>query len=339
MKVAIVILNWNGAHHLKEFLPTLLKYTSSPDVAIYIADNGSRDNSLLLIGKDFQEVKVLLFPKNYGFAEGYNRALAQIEADYYVILNSDVEVTENWLQPMLEYLEQNADVVACQPKILSYHQRNQFEHAGAAGGFIDYLGYPFCRGRVLAVTEEDNGQYDDVCDIFWATGACLMIRAKEFNDEGGFDDDFFAHMEEIDLCWRLKSRGYRIVCVPQSKVYHVGGGTLNIEHPQKTYLNFRNNLFLLYKNLSKSQLAPIMVLRFFMDYLAAFQLLITGKPKNAFAVFTARRDFKKMLPKFKYKRLENTQKKIIRHIPEILKKSIVVNYYILGNKRYSDFNK
>ncbi len=334
MKTAIVILNWNGAHYLQQFLPALREYTTSPDVDIYVADNGSTDNSLLILGKYFKEVKILLLNRNYGFAEGYNRALAQIEADYYVLLNSDVEVTPGWLEPLLGYLQQHPEVAACQPKILSYHNRTHFEHAGAAGGFIDMLGYPFCRGRVLAVTEEDRGQYDEVCDVFWATGACLVIRADVFEKEGGFDDDFFAHMEEIDLCWRLKSRGYRIVCVPQSKVYHVGGGTLHVEHPRKTYLNFRNNLFLLYKNLPAKQLFPVLLLRFFMDYLAAFQLFVTGKPQNAKAVFKARLDYRKMLPSFKSKREENLRKTTQTHIPEIARKSVILNYYLLGRKTY-----
>jgi len=335
LKTAIVILNWNGGHYLQKFLPFLLQHTALPDVEIYVADNGSTDKSVVLLGKNFKEVKILLFDRNYGFAEGYNRALAQIEADYFVILNSDVEVTSGWLKPMLDYLEQHADVAACQPKILSYDKRTYFEHAGAAGGFIDFLGYPFCRGRILAVTEEDRGQYDEVCDVFWATGACLLIRADIFKNAGGFDDDFFAHMEEIDLCWRLKSRGYRIVCVPESKVFHVGGGTLHVEHPHKTYLNFRNNLLLLYKNLSKQNLFPVLFVRFFMDYLAAFQLFVTGKPRNAKAVFKARKDYRKMLPSFKNKRRENLQKTIRSHIPEIARKSIILNYYLLGKKRFS----
>lgn len=339
MKTAIVILNWNGAHYLQQFLPVLREYTNSPDVEIYVADNGSTDHSLRVLGKFFSDVKILLLNRNYGFAEGYNRALAQIEADYFVILNSDVEVTAGWLEPMLEYLQQNPDVAACQPKILSYHNRSYFEHAGAAGGFIDFLGYPFCRGRILAVTEEDRRQYDEVRDVFWATGACLVIRADVFENEGGFDDDFFAHMEEIDLCWRLKSRGYRIVCIPQSKVYHVGGGTLHVEHPRKTYLNFRNNLLLLYKNLSPKQLFPVLFLRFFMDYLAAFQLFITGKPQNAKAVFQARKDYRKMLPSYKSKRKENLQKTTRTHIPEIAKKSVILNYYLLGRKTFKAIYK
>ena len=333
---AIVILNWNGEKYLSRFLPLLLQHTTSDEVTIYVADNGSTDGSLALLKTQFATVKTIVLDKNYGFAGGYNRALAQIKADYYLLLNSDVEVTENWLNPLLKFMNSNADVAACQPKILSFDVRNQFEHAGAAGGFIDFLGYPFCRGRILAKTEEDHGQYNTITDIFWATGACLLIRASVFNECGGFDAEFFAHMEEIDLCWRLRSRGYRLVCIPESVVFHVGGGTLHVEHPHKTYLNFRNNLLLLYKNLPQRKFLPIFFIRFFLDYLAAFQLFVTGKPKNAQAVFKARRDFSKMLPAFKMKRKENLEKTIQTNIPEITSKSIILNYYFLGKKRFSD---
>ena len=333
---AIVILNWNGEKYLSRFLPVLLQHTTIDEVTIYVADNGSTDGSLTLLKTRFATVKTVVLDKNYGFAGGYNRALAQIKADYYLLLNSDVEVTENWLNPLLKFMNSNADVAACQPKILSFDVRNQFEHAGAAGGFIDFLGYPFCRGRILAETEVDHGQYDTITDIFWATGACLLIRASVFNECGGFDAEFFAHMEEIDLCWRLRSRGYRLVCIPESVVFHVGGGTLHVEHPHKTYLNFRNNLLLLYKNLPQRKFLPIFFIRFFLDYLAAFQLFVTGKPKNAQAVFKARRDFSKMLPAFKMKRKENLEKTIQTNIPEITSKSIILNYYFLGKKRFSD---
>jgi len=335
LSTAIVILNWNGVKFLSKFLPVLLQHTTRVDVAIYVADNGSTDGSLELLKTQFAKVKTVVLDKNYGFAGGYNRALAQIEADYYLLLNSDVEVTENWLDPMLEFLDANPSVAACQPKMLSFDHRTQFEHAGAAGGFIDFLGYPFCRGRILAKLENDYGQYDNITDIFWATGACLLIRASVFNECGGFDDDFFAHMEEIDLCWRLRSRAYRLVCVPQSVVYHVGGGTLHVEHPHKTYLNFRNNLLLLYKNLPQHKFLLIIFVRFFLDYLAAFQLFATGKSQNALAVFKARRDFSKMLPSFKTKRKENLKKTVLTDIPEISGKSIILNYYFLGKKKFS----
>ena len=339
MRTAVVILNWNGEKFLNQFLPVLLRNTQLPGVDIYVADNASTDNSLSLIEEQFPTVKTLLLDKNYGFAGGYNKALAQINADYFVLLNSDVEVTENWLQPLLNYMNENADVAACQPKIKSFYNRDYFEHAGASGGFIDYLGFPFCRGRVVGTAEMDRGQYDTVIDVFWATGACLLIRSELYNQVGGLDDEFFAHMEEIDLCWRLRSRGFRIVCIPQSTVFHVGGGTLQVEHPHKTYLNFRNNLLMLYKNLPQKSLSNIMRWRMLFDYAAAFQLFVTGKPKNAKSVFKARRDFKKMLPGFVDKRIENLSSAKRTDFPEMLRKSIVIEYYLKGNKTYSKLIK
>ncbi len=339
MRTAVVILNWNGEKFLNQFLPVLLRNTQLPGVDIYVADNASTDNSLSLIEEQFPTVKTLLLDKNYGFAGGYNKALAQIKADYFVLLNSDVEVTENWLQPLLNYMNENADVAACQPKIKSFYNRDYFEHAGASGGFIDYLGFPFCRGRVVGTAEMDRGQYDTVIDVFWATGACLLIRSELYNQVGGLDDEFFAHMEEIDLCWRLKGQGFRIVCIPQSEVYHVGGGTLQVEHPHKTYLNFRNNLLMLYKNLPQKSLSNIMRWRMLFDYAAAFQLFVTGKPKNAKSVFKARRDFKKMLPGFVDKRIENLSSAKRTDFPEMLRKSIVIEYYLKGNKTYSKLIK
>ena len=339
MRTAVVILNWNGEKFLNQFLPVLLRNTQLPGVDIYVADNASTDNSLSLIEEQFPTVKTLLLDKNYGFAGGYNKALAQINADYFVLLNSDVEVTENWLQPLLNYMNENADVAACQPKIKSFYNRDYFEHAGASGGFIDYLGFPFCRGRVVGTAEMDRGQYDTVIDVFWATGACLLIRSELYNQVGGLDDEFFAHMEEIDLCWRLKGQGFRIVCIPQSEVYHVGGATLQVEHPHKTYLNFRNNLLMLYKNLPQKSLSNIMRWRMLFDYAAAFQLFVTGKPKNAKSVFKARRDFKKMLPGFVDKRIENLSSATRTDFPEMLRKSIVIEYYLKGNKTYSKLIK
>jgi GT2 family glycosyltransferase len=262
-------------------------------------------------------------------------ALKLIDAEYFVLLNSDVEVTTNWLQPLMTFMEENHDVVACQPKIRAFHNKKVFEHAGAAGGFIDFLGFPFCRGRVLGEVEEDKGQYDSVCDVFWATGACLLIRSEHFNKVGGLDDRFFAHMEEIDLCWRLNARGYRIVCVPQSVVYHVGGGTLNVENPRKTYLNFRNNLLMLYKNLPQQSLEKVMRWRRYLDYMAAIQLYITGKPKNAAAVFQARKDFKKMQPDFLHDRNENILFATRTNCDEMTSKSIIWEYYVKKNRKFS----
>jgi len=334
MSVAIVILNWNGENYLQKFLPILIDNTLIPGVEIIVADNASTDSSLSLLKGKFPTIRTIVFDKNYGFAGGYNKALAEVEADYFVLLNSDVEVTPGWLNPMLEYMDGHEKVAACQPKILSYANRSKFEHAGAAGGYIDQFGFPFCRGRVLGLAEEDKGQYDTITDIFWATGACLLIRSNLYWKAGGLDDEFFAHMEEIDLCWRLKSRGYRIVCIPASSVFHVGGGALNYESPHKTYLNFRNNLLMLYKNLPARLLEKTMYWRFVFDYAAAFQLFITGKPKNALSVFKARRDFKNMQPAFEEKRKQNILYATSDNKQNILQKSIVLEYYLKGKKTY-----
>lgn len=339
MKTAVVILNWNGEKYLKQFLPILIKYTQHPEVELYVADNASTDQSLTVLNEQFPTVKIILLDKNYGFAGGYNKALAQIDSEYFVLLNSDVEVTENWLQILIDYMDVNHDVAACQPKVRSFYNRSFFEHAGAAGGFIDMLGFPFCRGRVIGNAEEDRGQYDDIVDIFWATGACLMIRSEIFKKAGGLDEAFFAHMEEIDLCWRLSSRGYRVSCIPQSVIYHVGGGTLHIEHPHKTYLNFRNNLLMLYKNLPQQTLSKTMNRRKLFDYLAAVQLFITGKPHNAKSVFRARYDFKKMLPDFEQKRKDNLLQATKFDDPKILKKSIVIEYFLKNCKTYRQLIK
>jgi len=336
MKVAIVILNWNGIAFLKQFLPVLFANTDYVEAEIIVADNASTDGSVDYLFKTYPKLRVIILEKNYGFAGGYNKALEQIQAKYYVLLNSDVEVTPGWLNPMIDYLETHNEVVACQPKIKAFHTRNFFEHAGASGGFIDYLGFPFCRGRVLGTAEEDRGQYNEVCDVFWATGACLVIRSEIFWKAGAFDETFFAHMEEIDLCWRLKARGHRIVCVPESAVYHVGGGTLNVESPYKTYLNFRNNLLMLYKNLPQQSLERILKRRRILDYLAAFQLFITGKRKNAAAVFRARRDFVKMKPKYFDKRNENLLFATRTNCNEMIKKSIIVAYYLKNKKKFSE---
>lgn len=335
MTTAVVILNWNGEKYLQQFLPVLISNTTTPDTEIIVADNASTDNSLQLLANEFPQIRTIVLDKNYGFAEGYNRALAEVVADIYVLLNSDVEVTQGWLDPVINYMNDNKNVAACQPKIRSYYERNRFEHAGAAGGFIDRFGFPFCRGRVIGYAEEDKGQYDKITDIFWATGACLFIRSDVYKKVGGLDADFFAHMEEIDLCWRLNSRGYRVCCIPQSVVYHIGGGTLNVESPYKTYLNFRNNLFMLYKNLPDKLLKSTLRWRFWFDYIAAFQLFITGKSANAKSVLKARNDFRKMKMQFENKRKENILYATSDNSQLILSKSIVVEYYLRGNKTYN----
>jgi len=335
MSTAIVILNWNGEKYLQQFLPILIENTAIPDVEIIVADNASTDSSLAILKNEFPTIRTIALDENYGFAGGYNKALEQVDTDYYVLLNSDVEVTQGWLQPLVVYLNDHEEVAACQPKIRAYNQRTHFEHAGAAGGFIDRFGFPFCRGRVIGFAEEDKGQYDSIIDIFWATGACLMVRSKIYWKVGGLDDDFFAHMEEIDLCWRFKSRGYRVVCVPESTVYHIGGGTLDMENPHKTYLNFRNNLLLLYKNLPTKLLKKTMFWRFLFDYAAAFQLFATGKPANAKSIFKARKDFKRMQPDFEEKRKENILYSTNDSQSDILQKSIVFGYYLKGKKTYN----
>ena len=334
MTTAIVILNWNGSTYLQQFLPVLIENTVLPGVEIIVADNASTDSSLTLLKDKFPTIRTIVLDKNYGFAGGYNKALAQIEADYFVLLNSDVEVTPGWLNPLLAYMNEHDDIAACQPKILSIYQRSYFEHAGAAGGYIDRFGFPFCRGRILGLAEKDKGQYDSIVDVFWATGACLLIRSELYRRVGGLDDEFFAHMEEIDMCWRLKSRGYRIVCVPQSIVFHVGGGALGYESPHKTYLNFRNNLLMLYKNLPLRLLKNVMFWRLVFDYAAAIQLFITGKPKNAISVFKARRDYKQIRPDFDEKRRQNILYSTTETPSDILQKSIVLEYYLKGKKTY-----
>lgn len=338
IKTAVVILNWNGKDFLHKFLPPLISHTQMPGVSIIVADNGSTDGSTDMLRKDFPTVSIIQLDQNYGFAGGYNKALQQVDAKYFVLLNSDVEVSPGWLIELEEYMDKHPGTAACQPKILSWYRKDHFEHAGASGGYIDYLGYPYCRGRILGMAEEDLGQYDTVKPVFWATGACLMVRSEIYQELGGLDDAFFAHMEEIDLCWRIRSRSFEIVCLPKSKVYHVGGGTLNQESPTKTYLNFRNNLLLLYKNLPASEFKKVFFIRFFLDYLAAFQLFVTGKPQNAIAILKGRRDFLKMRPDFKSKRDDNLRKATTTLIPEILQDSIIFGYYMMQRKKYSDYH-
>ena len=332
-QTAVVILNYNGAGMLRRFLPSVIKY--SPEASIYVADNGSSDESCDVVRNEFPAVKLMVLDHNYGFAEGYNRALAQVDEEYAVLLNSDVEVTRGWLSPMTQFLDSNPEVAACQPKLLSFKQKDFFEYAGAAGGFIDKWGYTFCRGRIFNTVERDSGQYDDTTDVFWATGAALMIRNEVYKNNGGLDGRFFAHMEEIDLCWRLRSRGYRIACVPQSHVYHVGGATLKKENPQKTYLNFRNNLLMIYKNAPDCQLKKIMLFRKVFDNVAALKFLASGDYAAFKAVRKARRDFKAMRSGNDKARAENMKLAVTTRIPEVLKSSILYKYYLGFKHTYS----
>ena len=334
-KLSIVILNWNGAEMLRQFLPSVVAHSNGEGIEVCVADNASTDNSLEVMRQEFSDVRLILLDKNYGFAEGYNRALAEIDAEYCLLLNSDVEVTDGWLAPMLDYMDVHPEVAACQPKIRSWHRREEFEHAGACGGFMDKYGYPFCRGRMMSTVEVDEGQYDTTIPIFWATGAALLVRTADYRESGGLDSRFFAHMEEIDLCWRLRSRGRGIVCIPQSVVYHVGGATLNKENPRKTYLNFRNNLLMLYKNLLEEELSSVMRIRWCLDMVAALQYLLKGEWGNVRAVFRARKDYRAMRPSYQSVRAENLSQTIQPTQPERFPWSLLWRYYVKGVKRFS----
>ncbi len=291
LKVAIVILNWNGEDHLRRFLPSVVRYTTEPYARVVVADNGSTDGSLALLDGCFPSVEVVELDRNYGFAGGYNRALDKVEADMFLLLNSDVEVTEGWLPPLVERIVSDENIAAVMPKILSYVDRDSFEYAGAAGGLIDPLGYPYCRGRVLSRVEHDRGQYDDARQVFWASGAAMLVRADVFRSLGGFDEDYFAHMEEIDLCWRAKNRGMSVWVEPRSEVYHLGGGTLSAGSPYKLFLNFRNNLATLFKNLPSSRLLPVIFVRMCADGAIAAGYLFSGRLSCFVAVFKAHAAF------------------------------------------------
>ena len=289
-KVAIVILNWNGLKYLREFLPSVMASTW-PNLDIIVGDNGSTDGSVNFLKESFPGVKIIQNDKNYGFTGGYNRVLEKIEADYFILLNSDVEVPAGWIEPVIELMESDKLIAAAAPKIRAFAQKDHFEHAGAAGGFIDKYGYPFCRGRMFYEIEEDKAQYQLSDEVFWATGAAMFVKKQYWVAAGGFDERFFAHMEEIDLCWRLKNMGYKVMYCAQSEVYHVGGGTLNTENPFKTFLNFRNNLLLLRNNLSFWRGLFIIGIRFWMDLLAIVRFLNEGKRKDAWAVSRAHQNF------------------------------------------------
>jgi len=334
-KTAIVILNWNGIGYLKMFLGTIVKYSAGPETEVCVADNGSTDGSADWIKENFKDVRLIRFDRNYGFADGYNRAIDQIDADYYVLINSDIEVTEGWLKPLVIFMEENPDAASCQPKILAFDRKEYFEHAGAAGGFIDKYGYPFCRGRILNITEKDKGQYNDQVNIFWSSGACMIVRSDAWKKCGGFDSDFFAHMEEIDLCWRFNSAGYRVCFVPVSAVYHIGGGSLTYDSPLKIYLNFRNSLFMLYKNLPDDRLFSVLFLRRILDGLAAVMFLAKGRFSYFRAVLKAHISYYKSIGELRRKRemVKKTGKD--RTLQLILNKSIVFEFYVKGNKTYN----
>lgn len=333
MTTAVIILNWNGRKMLEEFLPSLIAHTPRQSARLIVADNGSTDDSVEFLRCQYPQVELILFPENYGFTEGYNRAIAQTECDCVVLLNSDVEVSEGWLDAPLALLQERSDVAAVQPKIRALRDKHAFEYAGAAGGYVDRWGYPFCRGRIFDAVETDTGQYDDIAEVFWASGAALFIRRQVYMAVGGLDPRFFAHQEEIDLCWRLHSRGWRIAVAPSSTVFHLGGGSLDMKNPRKVYLNFRNNLLMLYKNLPETALKPTMRIRALLDFLSAMVFLLTGKFRHMQAVVRARRDFRRMRPDFSASRSENL---LLGSIPAPMKPySIVFQFYIRRRKIFS----
>ena len=336
MKIAVVILNWNGRKMLERYLSNVLTY-SQEDATVVVADNASTDDSVECLRQHHPDVPLIVLEKNWGFADGYNQALAHIEAEYYVLLNSDVEVTHHWLTPLVEFMDSHADVAACQPKLLAVHDHDSFEYAGACGGFIDRYGYPFCRGRIFDTVEQDNGQYDTAAEVFWATGACLMVRSNDYWEVGGLDGRFFAHNEEIDLCWRLRQRGRKVYCLPDSQVYHVGGGTLPKSNPHKTYLNFRNNLTMLYKNLPDNEWHKVSRMRLVLDYVAALKMLLLEHNVGEFkAVLRARRDFHRWKHDFDDDRRTILSGRVEKS-PLACRQpySILWQYYMKGKKNYS----
>lgn len=332
-KVAVVILNWNGLDYLKKFLPSVIK-SSYSNLDIILGDNASTDASVSFVSSNYPEIRIIQNDQNYGFAGGYNKILEQLDQDYFILLNSDVEVDPEWIEPVISLMESDHQIAAAQPKILSYSNKHFFEYAGAAGGFIDKLGYPFCRGRIFDTVEEDNGQYDGNSEIFWASGAALFIKKSNWIEAGGLDSDFFAHMEEIDLCWRLKNLGYKIMFCSESKVYHVGGGTLNAENPFKTYLNFRNNLVLLLKNLPAGKSFPIIFIRFWLDLISLIKFLLESKPKNAKAVSKAHIYFFENLNKNIQKARSISKSEF--NSTALYEKSIVWQYFVKGVKKFRD---
>lgn len=323
--VAVVILNWNGLSYLSRFLQTVVD-SKYPNLQIVVGDNASTDGSVAYISNNYPNVRIIENAVNYGFAEGYNRVLKLVVADYYILLNSDVSVTEDWIQPVIALMETDPSIAAAQPKIKWFDNPTKFEYAGAAGGYLDRFGFPFCRGRIFDVNEPDAGQYNDAVEVFWASGAALFVKRKCWEEVGGLDPDFFAHMEEIDVCWRLKNLGYKIVYCPEAEVYHVGGGTLNAENPFKTYLNFRNNLYILQKNLPLIEACVIILLRFFIDFIALLHFAVSGKFKHAVAVSKAHFNFLWNISRTAKKRTKH-QEPYLQHVG-VYAGSIVWSFFI-----------
>lgn len=331
MKIAIVILNWNGRDLLEKFLPDIIRYSPTEHTDIYVADNASTDDSINYIKHNFTTVNIIKNKTNGGYAKGYNDALQHINADVYALVNSDIEVTQDWLTPILSHFENHKETAIVQPKILDYKQKSHFEYAGAAGGFIDKLGYPYCRGRIFNTIEQDLNQYNEISPIFWASGACLFIRSKVFKELNGFDEDYFAHQEEIDLCWRAFNAGYQTVYIPDSMVYHVGGATLNSAHWKKTFLNFRNSLFNLVKNAPKNY-SWLIFQRLVLDGIAGLKFLFEGKPIHTWAIIKAHFSFYRF-----YFKMRNKRKQIlIKRKDYYTTKSIIWDYYVKGKKKFSN---
>ena len=338
-QVSIVILNWNTRSFLEQFLPGLVQHSQLPGVEIVVADNKSTDDSMEFMAREYPEIKTIQLEENHGFSGGYNRALEQLDSKYFLLLNSDIEVTSGWLEPLIACLEDKDNIAACTPKIKDFKNKTHYEYAGAAGGYIDRYGYPFCRGRIFDTLEEDQGQYDDSTEVFWGSGACLLVRAELFREAGGLDENFFAHMEEIDLCWRLKRLGYQIHYVPQSTVYHVGGGTLSRGNPKKTFLNFRNNLLLLHKNLPSKRKKKILFIRKILDGISALRFLLQGDIRDFQAVFKAHQAYYGM--KGLYKGI-NKQNKVPENnviVSGIYPRSIVADFFLKGKKSFNQLDQ
>ncbi|PVX47717.1 hypothetical protein C8C85_3672 [Flavobacterium sp. 103] len=327
-KIAVVILNWNGIKLLEQFLPSVIQY--SPEATVYVADNASTDESIAFVKKNYPTIKIVQNKMNQGFAGGYNEALQHIDAEIYALVNSDIEVTENWLKPILEAFETEPETAIIQPKILDFKKKDYFEYAGACGGFIDQFGYPFCRGRIFDTLEKDNGQYNDNTEIFWASGACFFIRSSVYKEQKGFDEDFFAHQEEIDLCWRTINRGFKIKYCSESIVYHVGGATLQQANPKKTYLNFRNSLLMLTKNLPQNTLFQVLIIRMLLDGIAGMKFIIEGQFSHCWAIIRAHFSFYGLFLK-NYKKREKKQVEIY-----FKTKSIVYGYYVKNGTVFAD---
>ncbi len=333
MKVAVVILNWNGTQLLKQFLPAMINCTGN-DAAIYVADNASTDDSVSFIKANYPQVKIVQNTTNGGYAKGYNDALQHIDADIYALVNSDIEVTENWIQPIIDEFIKDENTAIIQPKILDYKDKTLFEYAGAGGGFIDFFGYPYCRGRIFSVLEKDNQQYNDTTEIFWASGACFFIRSKVFHQLSGFDEQYFAHQEEIDLCWRVQNQDYTIKYVGNSTVYHVGGATLHEASPRKTFLNFRNSLFSVLKNIPKRFLFFVILIRLSLDGIAGIKFLMELKPLHTWAIIKAHFSFYWYLPSMSKKRIKIPHKKSMYYHS----KSIVWQHFLSGRKTFEQID-